>query len=173
MTPKLVIPLIFALSTGTAVIAQDTPVDTGTGFNISSVPFDWDNQTVDAFFSDLSTGELHDEETISDNWADLSTENQELVRGYCEDAETDEAGMNGTMNGTDATTPAADALPGAETTPETTGTDLGTTTESGSVEVPGTDSEQGDAGTQGSMDEMATAETSSEMTELCAIVADL
>lgn len=183
MTPKLVIPLIFALSTGTAVIAQDTTMDTtmdtDADFNISSVPFDWDTDTVDAFFSDLATGELHDEETISDNWADLSSENQELVRDYCEGDETDETGLNGTQS----TTPATNALPGAEVTPETTGTetpgtDMGTTTESGSVEVPGADAElgaetEGTGSMQGSMDGTTTAGTSTQMTDLCDVVADL
>lgn len=137
MTPKFAIPLVFALSTSTAVFAQDTttqmPADDAGNFNLVTIPFDWDEDTIDAFFSDPETGELRDEDEISENWDDLDEDQQDIVRQYCDGVGIDAAGMNG------ATVPSAtDTMPGA-----TTGTDtgLGGTT--------GTDTDTGLGGTTG------------------------
>lgn len=155
MTPKFILPLAFVLGTGTAVFAQDTQVDGGTSFNVSTVPFDWDTQTVDAFFSDTDTGALHDEDDITENWADLSTDQQELVRAYCEDTGAEDTGMDSAQQTAPADDLASDtgnAAPGAD---------------------PGTSEQTDDAtdtGTHGAPDADATAP---EMVALCEIVDDL
>lgn len=182
MTPKLAIPLIFALSTSTAVFAQDAATDAETDFSLVTIPFDWDEDTVDAFFSDPETGELRDEDEISENWEDLSSDQQEIVRDYCEGLD-DEAGLDGMapMAPTDGavadpvepesdlgtpTEPGAVGEPGAADDP-------GAVAEPGAAGEPGAVGEPGAADAPGAFGEMDTAGTAPEMTELCEIVEDL
>lgn len=188
MTPKLAIPLVFALSTSTAVLAQDAQTDAEADFSLVTIPFDWDENTVDAFFSDPETGELRDEDDISENWEDLSSEQQEIVRNYCEGLD-DEAGLD-PLEQTEPTE-------GADTLPAEPESDLGAPTEPGAVDEPGAMDEPGAIEEPGTMDEpgapaepgamdepgavdepgtlgeMDTAGTAPEMTELCEIVEDL
>jgi len=165
MTPKLAIPLIFALSTGTAVFAQDAATDAETDFSLVTIPFDWDEDVVDAFFSDPETGELRGEDEISGNWAGLSPEQQDTVRQYCEGLDG-EAGLDGM----DPMEPAEGAAPGTDTAPET---DLGAPAEPGAMDEPGAATEPGAVDEPGTIGEMDTAATAPEMTELCEIVEDL
>lgn len=157
MTPKLLVPLVFALGTSTAVFAQDTQADTQTDFSLVTIPFDWDEDTADAFFSDRETGELRGEEEISTNWADLSIEQQEIVRDYCAGLNDDGAGLNGATD----MAPAEGAEMGADTAPADSGVDLGAPAEPGAADAPE------------SFGETDTAGTAPEMTELCEIVGEL
>lgn len=152
MTPKLAIPLVFALSTSTAVFAQDTQPDAEADFSLVTIPFDWDEDTVDAFFSDPETGELRDEDEISENWEDLSSDQQDIVRDYCEGLD-DEAGLDPLEQ--------MEPTEGAETAPIEPESDLDAPAEPGAVD---------ELGTPGEMD---TAGTAPEMAELCEIVEDL
>jgi hypothetical protein len=108
MTPKLAIPLIVALGTSTAVLAQDMPAEPESDFGATSIPFDWDDDTRDAFFSDPETGGLLDDGQITENWATLTLEQQDIVLQHCEGV-----GANGTgFDDAQQVPPADDTTPG-------------------------------------------------------------
>lgn len=167
MTPKFLVPLVFALGASTAVIAQEAQMDAETDFSLATIPFDWDDDVVNAFFSEPETGELRDEDEISENWQDLSPEQQDIVRQYC-DGVTGTPGLDG-----------LDQTDGAEIAPTEPAGELGAPAEPGATDDLGAPAEPGaadDLGAPGAADEpgalgeMDTAGTAPEMTELCEIV---
>ncbi|WP_071796801.1 collagen-like triple helix repeat-containing protein [Natronohydrobacter thiooxidans] len=170
MTPKFLVPLVFALGASTAVIAQEAQMDAETDFSLATIPFDWDDDVVNAFFSAPETGELRDEDEISENWQDLSPEQQDIVRQYC-DGVTGTPGLDG-LDQTDGaeiapTEPAGEL--GAPAEPGATD-DLGAPAEPGAADDLGAPAEPGAADEPGALGEMDTAGTAPEMTELCEIV---
>ncbi|MDD7972784.1 hypothetical protein [Roseinatronobacter alkalisoli] len=94
MTPKFAIPLIVALGTSTAVMAQEAPAEPDSGFGTTNVPFDWDDETRSAFFSDPETGGLLSDDEITENWANLTLEQQDIVLQHCDGIGTDDTGFD-------------------------------------------------------------------------------
>ncbi|MGY6706228.1 hypothetical protein [Roseinatronobacter sp.] len=84
MTPKFAIPLIVALGTSTAVFAQDMTAEPDADFGATSIPFEWDDDTRNAFFSDPEAGGLLGDDEITENWANLTLEQQDIVLAHCD-----------------------------------------------------------------------------------------
>lgn len=76
-----------SLGLGTAAIAQDSSNDAAGAANLSSTgdaAVEWDATINEAFYSDAERTQLRSQEEITANWADLSPEQQAMVRTDCD-----------------------------------------------------------------------------------------
>ncbi|WFE76573.1 hypothetical protein [Roseinatronobacter sp. S2] len=154
MTPKLAIPLIVALGASTAVFAQDMTADPDTDFGATSIPFEWDDETRNAFFSDPETSGLLGDDEITENWANLTLEQQDIVLAHCD-------GIDANGNGFDD---AQEVPSGDDTAPGTD--DALADPETDTFDDPETDTDLGAA------DDMGATGDDPDIAHLCALIED-
>lgn len=99
MSGKLIMVLALAFGTSGAALAQTAPStpapDAGTGSSFT-MPQGWDGAIGESLFSDPSTGTAHTQTDLTNNWANMTEEDQRTVREHCATLGGDAAATTGT-----------------------------------------------------------------------------
>ena len=126
MRSKLIATTAISLFIASTAIAQET---TGAGADpaMGGEMMNWEGPIGNALFTDDTMMTPHPAEELQSNWQDLSEDEQEQVRNYCQQIQADAGGMGATATGTDMTAgadaTATEPMTGTDTTGATTTAD--------------------------------------------------